>query len=155
MGPPNLHVELTSDNHVTCTWSEMTNNIELLNGWYLSGYVVKVTEHSVPFVPFTAVSQYEVTTTTLEQSFGPLAAGREYKLSVAGQVENRTGVFADVCIRTREKGKDVIKNFTRYFLTIQTYFKIQCHSFYSIISFTFEFQLPNNPAKNLQKSRKS
>lgn len=98
---------------MSCTWTQITNDVELLNGWQLSGYHVRVTEHSVPFVPFTSESQANVSTAVFSYGFGPLQPGREYKVSVAGMVENRIGVPAEMCIRTRERGETFLICSTR------------------------------------------
>ena len=111
--PPDFHAELTSDKQISCIWSPLTTNIELLNGWELSGYVVKISEHSVPSLDFSSTKQYHHGGNVLTQKFGPLKEGREYKVSVAGKVEGRVGVFAELCIKTRETG-----SFARLFLLI-------------------------------------
>ena len=104
VAPPDFRLEVTNDNQISCSWSAIAADIEILNGWELSGYVIKITEHSVPSLDFSSTRQYDHGSAVLTQTFGPLKEGREYKVSVAGKVEGRVGVFVERCIKTRETG---------------------------------------------------
>ena len=84
----------------------MTDDIELLNGWFVSNYSVKYQESSIPSL--SANGSLVVHRSQFSVIIGPLDPWREYTVSVAGNVESRPGVFASLCVRTDEDGKPTI-----------------------------------------------
>ena len=102
---PNYNLSVVNSSYLLASWSPFTTDIELLNGWYLSNYTLKYTEYSVPavFMPFT-VTKVVVMPNETSLLIGPLEAGRDYNISIAGNVESRAGVFLSLCIRTDQHG---------------------------------------------------
>ena len=86
----------------------MTDDIELLNGWFLSNYTVAFEEYSQPVFGTQSSASLIVDPDKLSVVIGPLHPWREYRVSVAGNVESRPGVSTSLCVRTDEDGKIMI-----------------------------------------------
>ena len=84
----------------------MTSDIELLNGWVLSGYTVVFNEQSSPSLHFSGYfpMTFILSPGNLTLTFGPLEEGRDFSVSVAANVEGRAGNYTMLCVRTREAG---------------------------------------------------
>eukprot|EP00795_Rhopilema_esculentum_P012024 gene12024-2609_t len=102
--PPGFNLASLNSTHIQASWSPMTSDIELLNGWVLSGYTVVLNEQNLPSLypddhfPITTI----LSPGNLTLTFGPLEEGRDFSVSVAGNVEGRVGIHTMLCVRTRE-----------------------------------------------------
>lgn len=114
MPPTNFHATLTDGVSIRCDWSAITTDIELLNGWQVSGYALKISEHSTPSVSIPSEGPTDIDAAVLTHTFGPLESGREYRVSIAGKVKSRPGVFAHLCIRTAETGQLYPSYFSKF-----------------------------------------
>jgi len=100
--PSNFEVKAINSSHLNASWS-MTDDIELLNGWFISNYSIAYMEYSLPSL--TSSGSIVVDGSIMSVIIGPLNPWREYRVVVAGNVESRPGVFTSVCVRTDEDGK--------------------------------------------------
>ena len=85
----------------------MTTDIELLNGWNLSSYTLRHEERSEPPITVPLNGEFKVGPEDLSVEIGPFMPAREYMISIAGDVESRSGNFTSSCIRTEEAGETI------------------------------------------------
>ena len=102
--PSDFNVAVVDSYRLNLTWSSFTTDIEILNGWLLSGYYLSYEEYATPTVSTTATTAITARKNMTSFLIENLPPGREYKVSLAAQVEGRSGPAKEWCIRTNEAG---------------------------------------------------
>ena len=105
VSPSHFKIKALNSTHLNASWS-MTDDIELLNGWFVSNYSIIYEEFSTPSVAVNG--SMTLIRNELSVIIGPLDPWREYRVSVAGNVQSRPGVFISLCVRTDEDGEFVV-----------------------------------------------
>lgn len=105
VSPHNFKIRALNSTHLKASWS-MTDDFELLNGWFISNYSIVYEEFSTPSVAVNGSMMLIRNEPSV--IIGSLDPWREYRVSVAGNVQSRPGVFTSLCVRTDEDGEILV-----------------------------------------------